>query len=137
MPVPLEAMPVHLDSHAAVDPISTYYVQDKKATFPEYIVAQALDLLGYEYWFQLSFAGGRQRAGGLVLDFLVDTFPMPTPIWVQGEYWHSGAQRSEDILAMIELNYLMGGMLAEPVEIFEDEVPDVESALAILRERVI
>lgn len=63
----------------------------------EWFVALALDKLGIEYYFQVSLNGGTSIRGGQVIDFVVFR-PNPTPVFIQGEYWHNQAQQNEDIL---------------------------------------
>ena len=73
-------------------------VKNKHATQPEYFTAQALDYWGFDYLFQVDYFGGRRTKGGFVVDFLVFTKPRPTPIYVNGEYWHKGQQLSLDFI---------------------------------------
>ncbi len=58
----------------------------------EYWVALALERLGIAFIYQYSISGGRSVRGGQVIDFLAYTVPLPTPIFVQGEYWHGGTK---------------------------------------------
>lgn len=108
-----------------------------KASSNEYNVAQALENLNLEFKFQLSVAGGRSLAFGIVLDFLVETAPLPTPVWVHGEYWHQGNKRAKDLRQQdIVREYMQGGIL-EPVEIWGEESDSVARAEAALREKLI
>lgn len=109
-----------------------YVVQDMKATSNEYWVAKALDRIGLEYTFQLSLGGGR-RAFGMVLDFLVKTVPLPTPVWVHGEHWHMGDRRAKDLRQMTMVSELMGGEVAQPVEIWGTESNNENAAYAAVR----
>ena len=61
----------------------------------EWYVALALDKLEIEYYFQVNLQGGRSVRGGQVIDFVV-FIPNPTPVFLQGEYWHSQATENED-----------------------------------------
>jgi hypothetical protein len=110
-----------------------YVVQGKKASLNEYNVALGLDTLAYEYVFQLAIMGGRQQLGGVLLDFLVLTLPYPTPLWVHGEYWHSGAQRQTDLFQQALVEAEMGGQIAPALEIWGDQSETPELALAWLR----
>lgn len=119
-----------------------YRVTDKrgrtsKATSNEYYVAQALDTVGLEYAFQLSIAGGKTLAFGIVLDFLVDTVPLPTPLWVHGDYWHTGARRQKDLRQQDIVKQYMEGSILEPIEIWGHESDSIEMALAAVRRKLL
>ncbi len=64
----------------------------------EYRVAQALTLLGMKFRYQVNVDYGRQRRGGSVMDFVVDTPGQKTDLEVNGRYWHSGTKT--DMLSM-------------------------------------
>jgi hypothetical protein len=61
----------------------------------EWRAAKALWKLGLSFDYQVSFDGGRSRAGGQVVDFVVDTIPVRTAVWIDGEYWHEGKMTSD------------------------------------------
>lgn len=109
-----------------------FVVQDKKATSNEYYVAKALDRAGFEYDFQLALAGGKV-AFGMVLDFLVHTVPLPTPIWVHGEHWHMGDRRAKDLRQMALVAEMMGTQVNTPVEIWGTESNTEEQAYQAVR----
>lgn len=100
-----------------------YQIQGKAATDIEYNVALALDRLGWRYDFQVPFGGGRRRPGGTVVDFIVHTIPLPTPLYVHGEYWHRG---EESELDRILIGKKRGFRL--PVIIYGKEAANVEQA---------
>ena len=56
--------------------------------------ARSLDKYGWNYDYQHPLFGGRDVLGGTIVDFMVDTVPLPTPVYLEAKYWHSG-QRSE------------------------------------------
>src|SRR4030043_1414668 len=64
----------------------------------EWRVANSLTKFGWEYIYQASVMGGRSLRGGQVIDFLVETVPKQTALYVQGEYWHGSKQESKDKL---------------------------------------
>lgn len=111
----------------------THFVQGKKATLNEYNEAKALEIIGLDFQFQLSLAGGRTLAFGIVLDFLVETVPLPTPLWVHIEYWHYGPQRERDMLQMSLIEEYLGFEVAPPVELWGDQTDTVEKALLYTR----
>ena len=118
-----------------------YYVTDRrgrtsKAYSNEYYVSLALDALGLEYAFQLSIAGGKTLAFGIVVDFLVETVPLPTPVWVHGDYWHTGAERQKDLRQQDIVREYMEGSILEPVEIWGHESDTEEMALASVRRKL-
>lgn len=80
------------------DPEGEKTVQGQKATDIEYRVAVSLSKLDLPYMFQYEIMGGRTRRGGVVLDFLVFTVPLSTPLLVHGEYWHRDDATTEDKL---------------------------------------
>ncbi len=61
----------------------------------EWRVAVALWRYRWEFSYQEQLFGGRKNAGGIVVDFLVYTKPMGTPLFVDGEYWHGSAKGRE------------------------------------------
>ena len=109
----------------------------KKATSNEFYVAAALKSVGLEFQFQLSISGGRQMSGGIVLDFLVLTTPLPTPVWVHGEHWHQGNRRANDIKAMQTVETVMAGQSNPGVEIWGSESSDAELAMNAVRRKIL
>ena len=108
-----------------------YEVQNLDATQPEYYVAVSLDRLKLPYLFQFEVIGGRTRRGGLILDFLVLTDPLSTPVFVNGEYWHSGEQSSEDKL----LQAIIGQYpdFAEPVVLWGEQLQTEQDAYSAVK----
>jgi len=93
------------------------------ASKEEGFVASALKRFGWDFVYQQPFFGGRQIAGGFVVDFLVITAPLPTPVWVQGEYWHSGAQAERDKLNQALLRSKIKGY-APAVDLWGENLSD-------------
>ena len=89
-------------------------VQGKSASDIELRVAISLTKFKWEYTFQYGVLGGRQRRGGTVIDFLVQTVPLPTPLYVMGEYWHGSKQAQKDELMMALLSSAFHGTMNEP-----------------------
>src|SRR5512145_3073504 len=81
-----------------------YSVRGKRATSYEANVAAALDKFGISYLFQVDYWGGRTLAGGMVLDFLAFTVPLPTPIFVNGDYFHQGQRKAVDLFQAAQLD---------------------------------
>lgn len=64
-------------------------------TVPELIVMDFLERRHFSYEFQFWVFGGRARKGGAVLDFVIDVGTGVIAVWVNGNYWHGRAGRSE------------------------------------------
>lgn len=110
-----------------------WYIQDKLATSYEYNVARALEKLDLEFEFQVSFFGGRRLRGGIIVDFWVFTKPLPTPLWVHGEYWHKGRQRTIDLMQQATLFAFLAGAAAQGVVLWGQDVETEEKALRACR----
>ena len=46
--------------------------------------------------YRVGYFGGRGTPGGVEVDFYFDSYPMPTLVFVNGEYWHSGEMGADD-----------------------------------------
>lgn len=110
-----------------------YFIQEKRATSYEYNVALALEKVGLTFVFQLSSMGGRNFRGGIVLDFLVETRPLPTPLWVHGEYWHMGKRRTIDLMQQATLFMFMAGEWAMGRVLWGEDVATPEAALLAVK----
>ena len=71
--------------------------------------------------------------GLIIVDFLVYTTPKPTPLFVHGEYWHSGRFRAESEFQQAALNQRMRGTWAEAVIIWEHQCETIEDAINALK----
>ena len=80
-------------------PLTKLELQGKLASANEYNVGVALQMAGFEYLFRVTYFGGRRIRGGVEVDFLVSA-PMPTPLEVFGDYWHSGQFDDTDKLRL-------------------------------------
>lgn len=112
-------------------------LQGHKASLNEYNVALALDELKIKYQFQEAFRGGHRLIGGIVVDFIVETKPLSTPVWVHGEYWHQHERALKDRYQFALLFYLMRGELAKPVILWGGETETVEDAKAAIRRKML
>lgn len=115
----------------------TYTVLDQKASEYEYYVALALEHLDLEYYFQINILGGRKTRGGFVVDFLILTVPLPTPMWVHGEYWHRGKQKTEDAYQLAMLNSLMRGRMNPAIVLFGEDLQTPEQALLTVKKALL
>lgn len=110
-----------------------YTIYDQKASEYEYYVAAALEQLDLEFYFQINILGGRKARGGFVVDFLVLTVPLPTPMWVHGEYWHKGKQKTEDAYQLATINYMMRGKMNLAIVLFGEDLQTPEQALITVK----
>ena len=104
----------------------------------EYWVALALYRLKIPFEFQYQLFGGRKYKGGQVIDFWVRTNPLPTPIFVQGWYYHySTAEKTAQ--SRMNLMYLEGrlrGKALKPVEILDTEIPTPEDTYFVVKRKL-
>ena len=63
---------------------------------------------------------------GQVIDFFAYTVPLPTPIYVQGEYWHRNRGKDEYKLARAKMYFK--GNAADPVELWGMDLQTPEMA---------
>lgn len=101
----------------------------------EYNVATALTNLGFEFAYQYYF-GQRSIRGSQIIDFLVYTTPKPTPLFVHGEYWHSGRYGIEEVLKEADIRQKTRGGWSPTVIIWEHECETVESATKAIHEKL-
>lgn len=79
--------------------------------------------------------GGRFFQGGIVVDILVPTRPLPTPVFIDGEAWHEGMAEPEDLFKRTQLMQEYGYLLADPVVIYGKDLVDDDTAFfAVLEE---
>lgn len=108
-----------------------FYIQGKRARRTEWMVWKALLKLGFDsrdIQFQVGFAGGRNFKNGFIVDFIVNTRPLPTPVWVHGEYWHDGEQSTKDWVDQQRLNQLHPGTFARAIVFWGTDLMTEESA---------
>ena len=111
----------------------SYFVQGKKASSYEWNVAQALDKLEIPYFFQFELFGGRSVRGGIIIDFLVLTRPLSTPLWVNGGFWHRGNQTTKDRLQQALVYWIMRGELNRAVIFWDQDCNTPDAALSSVR----
>ena len=103
-------------------------IQGKSASDIEYRVAISLDKFKWEYTFQAGIMGGRQMRGGQVIDFIVETKPLPTPLYIFGEYYHGGKQEERDKLMMELLSSAFHGTFTQPEALWGDQLETQEES---------
>jgi hypothetical protein len=97
----------------------------------EWWIALALWRLKLEFYYQLPVRGGTQLRGGLVLDFLVLKPPLQIPMPFNGEWWHRNESEERWNMAVLQQEFGV-----EPVVIWGDEVPDVETTYEVVRSKL-
>ena len=104
----------------------------------EYWVALALYRLHLDFEFQYQLFGGRKYKGGQVIDFWVFTVPLPTPIFVQGWYFHyaTAQKEAQTRLNLMYLKSRLMGKANEPVEILDIEIPTPEDAYCVTKRKL-
>ena len=116
---------------AQIVPVQGKMPQSKE----EFWVALALNKLGIRYTFQYPVGGYRLR-GSTIIDFMIETRPLQTPLWVNGLYWH-GAENMQSTLASIrETMRKLRGKVTTEIIIWDYEIPTEEVTLEVVRMRV-
>lgn len=98
-------------------------------------VADALEALGWQYWYQYEVAGGRERRGGIIVDFIVWTRPAATPIWVNGRYWHA-RREEQDRLQQARLKQLARFPTRDPLTMWDENCMTFDDAYAFLLSKI-
>lgn len=100
----------------------------------EYWCALALYRLKLDFVFQKRVMGGRSGRGGQVVDFWVYTAPKPTPVYIQGDYWHYANGRGYiSKLNIAKLKSYYGTSIMEPVEILTSTTPTPDAMYQVVR----
>lgn len=104
----------------------------------EFWVALALYKLKIDFVFQYQLFGGRKYRGGQVIDFWVYTMPLPTPIFVQGWYFHyaTAEKAARSKLNLMYLEARLTGKAMKPVEILDIEIPTPDDAYMVVRRKL-
>jgi hypothetical protein len=92
----------------------------------EFYVSLALEQFELDYLYQYEIFDGRERKGGQVLDFLVFTTPLMTPLLVMGEYWHRNKDQEAYRIARIR-TYFKGSAF-DPVLLWTKDLATVDMA---------
>lgn len=110
-------------------------IQGKSATTYEANVAMALTNLGFDYIFQFSISGGRRLRGGAVIDFYVITVPLPTPIFCNGDYWHSDPDT--ELFQETFVNQALAGSANPVVILWGKDCSTYSAAVAAIRRELL
>ena len=76
--------------------------------------------------------------GGQVVDFWIYTMPLPTPLLVQGWFFHysTAEKTSQTKLNLMYLESALKGRAAKPVEIIDTEIPTPDDAYMVVRRKL-
>lgn len=104
----------------------------------EYWVALALWKLHIDFVFQYQLFGGRKYKGGQVVDFWIYTKPLPTPLLVQGWYFHyaTAERASQTKLNLMYLESRLNGKAMKPVEVIDTEIPTPDDAYIVVKRKL-
>jgi len=98
----------------------------------EWRVAVALWEYKVRFLYQFDIYGGNTIRGGQVVDFLC-WIPFPTPVPVNGEYWHKGQMSPDEDLKMELLRIYFK---RDPIILWGDELRDQEMAYRTVKEKL-
>ena len=102
----------------------------------EYWVSQALYKYNIPFQFQFELFHGRDRRGGLIVDFAVWN-PMMSPVLVHGNYWHRGELSGGDKTALIAIaSYFNLGIDDVPILWVKKDGQTKEDVEALVRDNV-
>lgn len=104
----------------------------------EYWVALALYKLKIDFVFQYQLFGGRKYKGGQVIDFWIYTQPLPTPLFVQGWYFHysTAEKAAQSRLNLMYLESSLRGRAMKPVEVLDIEIPTPDDAYMVVKRKL-
>lgn len=104
----------------------------------EYWVALALYKLHIDFVFQYQLFGGRKYKGGQVVDFWIYTMPLPTPLLVQGWYFHyaTAERTAQTKMNLMYLESRLKGKANKPVEVLDTEIPTVDDAYMVVKRKL-
>jgi hypothetical protein len=113
-----------------------FYIRGIKAgSKEEFWVSLALDKIqkaeGYAWEYQVPIYGGRDIAGGLVIDFVVYTPGRRTWISPMGRYWHTGIH--EDRMQEINAALKKGVNL---IAFFTDEISSKDDTYTFIKRKL-
>jgi hypothetical protein len=108
-------------------PTARTTVQDKDASMYAFYMAVALDYYQLGFVFQYAIEGGWMRSGGQVIDFMVATKPLITPLEVNEEYWHK--DEAHEALMASKIREALGPGYADPKAVWGEECDTQEKAM--------
>lgn len=101
----------------------------------EWRFAKALDYLGVYYVYQYAI-WDYPFYGSQKIDFLVFTPVLPTPVFIQGTYWHTGKYAEQTKYNLQKVADAFRGQFYDPIEIWDYEIPTVDHAISVAKQRL-
>lgn len=101
----------------------------------EYWVALALNKLKIKYIFQYKL-GKPGRRGSQKIDFMLETKPLRTPLWVNGLYWHSEERAGETLYKIRDAMRSLRGTVTKEIIIWDYEIPTEADTIAVVTAKV-
>ena len=101
----------------------------------EWWVSKALYRYKVPFEFQWELFGGRGRAGGLIVDFVV-WMPMLRPLLVHGNYWHKGELTGGDKTAIIAIAQYFNVAVENVLILWGSDAQSEEDVFAWVRKNV-
>lgn len=119
-----------------IDEVTMGLIQGKEpGSRPEWIFSQGLDYWKVQYIYQYSVLG-YPFSGGQKIDFWCFTPILPTPVFIQGLYWHGGQRLEETKYKVWNLTDQYRGKIFDPVEVWDYEIPTIDAAIQIVHARL-
>ena len=124
--------PVYRTGATLADEVVGLIQGQEPGSVQEWRVAQALlrFKIRFEYQFEIFDSSVR---GGIVLDFLVKTRPLSTPLEVYGKYWHKGERSSKERLRDVIIEDYFRGKSQPLLIYFAADLQNQEMADAKIR----
>ena len=101
----------------------------------EWWVSKALYRYQIPFQFQWELFSGRDRAGGLIIDFVVWN-PRFMPLMVHGNYWHRGQLKGGDRTALVAIAAYFKIAVEDILIMWADDVLSEEEVFAWVRKNV-
>jgi len=98
----------------------------------EWRYAKGLDYLKIRYYYQYEVLQPSGIRGSQILDFLLKTAPLPTPVYIQS-YWHTGEREQESKFKIAALMAEYRGTFAEPIEVDGKQLNCVQDAIDMIQ----
>jgi hypothetical protein len=90
-------------------------------------------ILKLDFIYQWTINGGRVQAGGQLVDFMIMTKPLMTPMWPEGSYWHDGSNRLQDEFKYQQVQQIYAGRIMPNVIIKSELITSARVAAMLLR----
>ena len=102
----------------------------------EFYFAVALTKLGLTFEYQKPFGRSGAR-GSQIIDFWVYTRPLPTPVYIQGVYWHVTQNAQESRIKVARVQQAYKGSIMRVVEVKDIDIPSVSAAIIAIKKELV